>query len=70
MNVLVFILELKYNGIKNRKKKLIYGMLYQISVESNGVCLIVLYLVIRFQLGYEQFFILLLIGYQYNLEFN
>lgn len=36
MNVSVFILELKYNGIKNRIE--IYGMLYQISVESNGIC--------------------------------
>lgn len=47
MNVPVSILEPKHNGIKNRKKQLIYGMLYQISVESNGVCLTALHLAIR-----------------------
>lgn len=38
MNVPVSFLEPKHNGIKNRKNQLTYGMLYQISVESNGVC--------------------------------
>lgn len=36
MNVPVSILEPKHNGTKNRIE--IHGMLYQISVESNGLC--------------------------------